>query len=221
MRFSVNLPCLFPGVPLENALQTIKGCGMDTVEMWGVQTEQAEQLEKLLPETGMRLSALCTSFFILNDKTRRKEYLSALAEAIGLAKRLRCPSIITQVGQDTGAPRERQHEAIAQGLAAAAPMLEKAGVTLLVEPLNDVKDHKGYYLTDSAEGFDLIREVGSPNVRLLYDIYHQALMGEDVCARIRDNAALIGHFHAAGVLELFCKRTSAEALLKQVRPFAD
>ena len=71
-------------------------------------------------------------------------------------------------------------------------------LTLLVEPLNSVKDHKGYYLTDSNEGFDLIREVDSPRVRLLYDIYHQHHMGEDVLRRIEDNLDFIGHYHIAG-----------------------
>lgn len=71
-------------------------------------------------------------------------------------------------------------------------------MTLLVEPLNDVKDHKGYYLTDSLEGFALVEEAGSPRVRLLYDVYHQLHMGEDVLSRIEAHLPLIGHFHIAG-----------------------
>ena len=92
----------------------------------------------------------------------------------------------------------QQHAAILKGLRRMEPILQEYGLTLLVEPLNSVKDHKGYYLTDSNEGFDLIREVDSPRVRLLYDIYHQHHMGEDVLRRIEDNLDFIGHYHIAG-----------------------
>ena len=106
--------------------------------------------------------------------------------------------MITQVGNDTGAPRMRQHDAIVAGLKRMAPHLEKAGIILTVEPLNDVKDHPGYYLTSSDEGFDIIREVGSPNVQLLFDIYHQVHMGENVMEKIEKNYDLITHFNIAG-----------------------
>ena len=123
---------------------------------------------------------------------------STTRRALALAQELSCPALITQVGQDTGAPRAQQHAAILSGLRRAAPLLEAANVTLLVEPLNDVKDHKGYYLTDSLEGFALVEEAGSPRVRLLYDVYHQLHMGEDVLSRIEAHLPLIGHFHIAG-----------------------
>ncbi len=155
-------------------------------------------LRQAMDRHGVRLSAFCPSFFVLNDPARQEEYIASLRRALALAQELSCPALITQVGQDTGAPRAQQHAAILSGLRRAAPLLEEAGVTLLVEPLNDVKDHKGYYLTDSLEGFALVEEVGSPRVRLLYDVYHQLHMGEDVLSRIEAHLPLIGHFHIAG-----------------------
>jgi hydroxypyruvate isomerase len=84
------------------------------------------------------------------------------------------------------------------GLKDAVKLLEQAGVTLLVEPLNDVKDHPGYFLTSSEEGFKIINEVDSPKVLLLYDVYHQLHMGEDIMRQIKAHMPLIGHFHVAG-----------------------
>ena len=251
MRFSVNTLCLFPGYSLEQALEQMLPLGYDTFELWSLSPEQPRQIQDCLRKSGAHLSAFCPSFFILNDPARREEYLRSLQEALETAKRLDCPGLITQVGQDTGAPRAAQHQSIVEGLRAAAPLLEQAGVTLLVEPLNDVKDHPGYYLTDSNEGFDIIRQVNSPNVRLLFDIYHQVHMGEDVLARIRDNLPLIGHFHVAGHprrddklfenfdydpvfrliaeskvqapvgLELFCPAEASLALLKRLGAYLD
>lgn len=198
MRFSLNLPGLFPGLSPEDAFRIMQQYRFDTVETWTLQDADIPALRGAMENFGMKLSAFCPSFFILNDPARRNEYESALLKALRTADALGCPALITQVGQDTGAPREQQHESIVAGLRRMAPLLEKAGVTLLVEPLNDVKDHKGYYLTDSNEGFDIIREVNSPRVRLLYDVYHQLHMGEDVLSRVEENLPLIGHFHIAG-----------------------
>lgn len=197
MRFSLNLPCLYAGKRFAEALPEVRAAGFDTVECWTLPRGDEESFAAALEETGVRLSAFCPDFFILNDETRHDEYEENLRRALQWAKKLRCPALITQVGADTGAPRKEQHAAIVKGLRRMAPLLREAGVTLLVEPLNDVKDHKGYYLTSSQEGFDIIREVNDPNVRLLFDIYHQVHMGEDVQTQILENLPLIGHFHIA------------------------
>ena len=104
---------------------------------------------------------------------------------------------ILRMAKDEGYAFEEM-AVLVRDMARYAPLLEAANVTLLVEPLNDVKDHKGYYLTDSLEGFALVEEAGSPRVRLLYDVYHQLHMGEDVLSRIEAHLPLIGHFHIAG-----------------------
>lgn len=197
MRFSLNTIGLFPGLSFDEAFSLMKENGFDTFEVWSLDNIDVPALKEAMDRHGVRLSTCCPSFFILNDPARHDEYEASLRKALEQVRLLNCPSLITQVGQDTGAPREEQHKAIVAGLRRMAPLLEEAGVTLLVEPLNNVKDHKGYYLTDSNEGFEIIREVGSPNVRLLYDVYHQHHMGEDVLRRIEDNLPLIAHYHIA------------------------
>ncbi len=198
MQFSVNTFCLYGSTPLEEAFTHMKALGYTVFEQWMVGPDAAAPLRESMDRQGMSLSAFCTGFFILNDESRHLEYEAALSQALQTAKTLSCPALITQVGQDTGALRSAQHDAIVKGLRRVAPLLESAGVTLLVEPLNDVKDHKGYYLTSSLEGFDIIREVGSPRVRLLFDVYHQLHMGEDVLSLAAQILPLIGHFHIAG-----------------------
>jgi hydroxypyruvate isomerase len=147
---------------------------------------------------GMKLSAFCPDEFVLNDEGAHDRYEAALTRALDHARLLGCPALITQVGQRTFAPRAAQHAAIVKGLRRMAPLLEKANVTLLVEPLNDAKDHPGYYLTSSEEGLELVREADSRSVKMLFDVYHQVHMGEDVLARIKGSLDWIGHFHIAG-----------------------
>lgn len=198
MRFSLNTISLFPGLSFEEIFRIMREYGFDTFELWTLDQIDIPALRGQMESFNMKISACCPSFFILNDPARHDEYEVCLRKALDRAEVLGCPSLITQVGQDTGAPRREQHAAIVTGLRRMAPLLEKAGVTLLIEPLNDVKDHRGYYLTDSNEGFDIIREVDSPRIRLLYDVYHQKHMGEDVLRRIEDNLPFIAHYHIAG-----------------------
>ena len=197
MQYSVNARCMYPGVPFADALALLRARGYDTVEDWAIDRAEVAERARALADAGMRLCAFCPAYFVLNDPACHARYEAGLRDALEDAAILRCPALITQVGNDTGAPRAVQHAAIVRGLKRVAPMLAAAGVTLLVEPLNDVKDHPGYYLTGSGEGFDIVREVGSPWVRLLYDVYHMVHMGEDVLGQIRENIGLIGHFHIA------------------------
>ena len=86
----------------------------------------------------------------------------------------------------------------AEGLKRVAPMAEKAGITLAVELLNSKRDHAGYQADHTAWGVALCQKVGSPAVKLLYDIYHMQIMEGDVIQTIRDNIEWIAHFHTAG-----------------------
>ena len=198
MKFSVNTRCLFKTKPMDDAFAIMKQLGYLVYEHWRIAPDEIDSIRFLMEKHHISLSAFCTGFFTLNDESLHDEYETALKQAIETARLLTCSSLITQVGQDTGAPRKAQHDAIVKGLVRMKPYLEEAGITLLVEPLNDVKDHKGYYLTNSQEGFDIIRKVNSPNIRLLYDVYHQLHMGEDVMDLISHNLDLIGHMHIAG-----------------------
>ena len=201
MNFSVNALCLFGKAPLDHSFSIMKKYGYSTFEHWRVDLSEVDSIAAAMEKHQVSLSAICTNYFTLNDERCHDAYEAGLLHALEAAGKLKCPSLITQVGQDTGEERNVQHDAIVKGLLRVKPYLEIANVTLLVEPLNNVKDHNGYYLTSSKEGFEIIQEVNSPNIKLLYDVYHQLHMGEDVLAMIAGHLDLIGHFHIAGFPE--------------------
>jgi hydroxypyruvate isomerase len=72
-------------------------------------------------------------------------------------------------------------------------------LTLVLEPLNIHVDHPGYFLNHSGVGFNLVREVNSPSIRLLYDIYHMQVMEGNLIDTLTRNLDLIGHIHVADV----------------------
>ena len=68
----------------------------------------------------------------------------------------------------------------------------------MIEPLNTYVNHPGYYLWSSLEGFQIVREVGSEFVKVVYDIYHQQVMEGNIIPTVTGNLACIAHLHAAG-----------------------
>jgi hydroxypyruvate isomerase len=80
-----------------------------------------------------------------------------------------------------------------------APLAEQAGVTLVLELLNSKKDHPDYQADHTAWGVRVCEAVGSPAVKLLYDIYHMQIMEGDVISCIQQNHQWLAHYHTAGV----------------------
>lgn len=198
MKISICVDALYFGKDIYKGLEEIKQCGYDNFEIWCWWDKDIDRLIELKNNLGMKLTACCTKFVSLVDPSKREEYIKGLRESIEVAKKLGCKELISQVGNDTGKSCEEQHKSLVEGLKACAPILEENDITLVVEPLNTRVDHQGYYLWSSDEGFQIIDEVGSPNVKLLYDIYHQQIMEGDLLRRIIPNISKIGHFHAAG-----------------------
>jgi hydroxypyruvate isomerase len=87
---------------------------------------------------------------------------------------------------------------LVDGLKEAAPLLESGEITLVIEPLNELVDHPGYYLVRSDEAFEIVGKVGSDRVKVVYDIYHQQISEGQLIANITSNIDKIAHFHAAG-----------------------
>ncbi|GHT69093.1 hydroxypyruvate isomerase [Spirochaetia bacterium] len=198
MRFSVCIDAVFKGLDQDAALEGVKAAGFLAYEFWGWWDRDIEGLRKKADALGLSCAAFCTRFISLTDPGLRPAYLEGLRESIAVAKKLGNKILISQVGSDTGAVRTFQHKSAIAGLRAAAPLLEESGVTLLIEPLNGRIDHIGTFLESSDEGFELVEEAGSKNIKLLFDIYHQQITEGDIIRRVTANISRIGHLHTAG-----------------------
>jgi hydroxypyruvate isomerase len=198
MKFSLCIDALFRGQDPLRALEQVRELGFTALEFWGWWNKDTGALAEKAAALDLSCAALCTRFIPLTDPNQREAYLAGLRESIAVAKKLRCGTLISQAGNDTGAVRSFQHRSIVAGLKAAAPLLEEAGVVMVLEPLNGRVDHPGTYLEYSDEGFELLDEAASDHIKLLFDIYHQQLTEGDLIRRISARIGQIGHFHAAG-----------------------
>jgi len=188
----------YSNLPFSERMKKIKEQGFDAFEFWCWWEEDVEQIAALAKQLRLKVVACCTKFVSLVDPTQREAYLKGLKESIAAAQKMNCSILISQVGNEIrGVPREKQHTSLVEGLKAAAPLLEESGVTLVVEPLNLLVDHAGYYLSTSAEAYEMWKEVGSPNVKLVFDIYHQQITEGNLIPNITNYIQSIGHFHIA------------------------
>jgi hydroxypyruvate isomerase len=94
---------------------------------------------------------------------------------------------------------DEKASSIFEGLKQAADLAKAANITLLLEPLNTKVDHPGYTLSHSAQAFEIIRRIGSPHLKVLYDVYHMQIMEGDLIATLTANLSEIGHIHVADV----------------------
>lgn len=198
MRLCVPIPCFFPNGDFVASIREVARLGIDAVETYNWKGLDLDAVRAACADTGVELVSMCTTEFRMTDPQYRQAWLDGLGESCAAAVRVGAKRLITQVGPDTGAPREQQHESIAQTLRAAAPILEQTGVTIMIEPLNTLFNHPGYYLWSAVEGFDIIREVGHPLVKVVYDIYHQQIMEGNIIPNVTKNLDCIAHLHAAG-----------------------
>lgn len=135
-----------------------------------------------------------------NDPANHATLLKELETTIPLAKQAGVTNVITMFGnRRPGIDDSQAIDNCVAGLSKIAPLAAENGITLCVELLNSKVDHHGYQGDHTAFGVAVMKGINSPNVKLLYDIYHMQIMEGDVIRTIRDNIQWIGHFHTGGV----------------------
>lgn len=198
---AANLEWLFTeaGESPADRIRAAAAHGLTAVEIWGWRDKDIAAVEDALAETGVELLSLTVDPQLpLTDPAMRDPFLSAVADSLVVAERLRAPNLVVVSGaesQDT--PRAAQRATLVSTLAAGAALLDGTAVTLLLEPLNTRVDHVGAFLSSTREGLDIVREVGSPHLELLLDAYHALMMDEDLATAIGPDIAFVGHVQVA------------------------
>ncbi|MCK5811730.1 MAG: TIM barrel protein [Clostridiales bacterium] len=200
MKISVCIDALYNGKDFVSSMRELHENNINSFEFWSWWDKDIDNIVKVKKQLKMKITAFCTKFVSLTDDTKLDEYIKGLKESIVIAKKCGCNTLITQVGDElTNTSRYQQHRNIVSGLKACVPILKKANITLVFEPLNILVDHEGYYLYGSTEAFLIESKVNSPNVKVLYDVYHQQITEGNIIDTITKNIDKIGHFHGAGI----------------------
>ena len=195
---SVCIDMMFSSLDFYDRIDAVRACGIDTVEFWKWSNKDIEKIAV----SGAKVSIFnldCRDEKLSYDLSRgilnagrTEDFLSALRESIPVYKKLGAHAMIVLIGEH--APYNEEN--VYNTLTAALPLLEEHDVNLIVEPLNAI-DRVGYSMPYAKPVFDLLRKINHPRIKMLYDIYHQNMMGDFSMEEIRENISYIGHFHVA------------------------
>ncbi len=202
MKISACIDMMFSDMPFLERIIAANQNGMDAIEFWKWSNKNIDELCRIKDEMGLSVSVMnidsadeSLSFDlsrgILNDG-RVEEFLKALAESTPVYKRLGVNALIVLIGENS----DYNEAKVKKCLTSAIPFLEQNNVNLIIEPLNNI-DRAGYSMPYAAPVLSLLREIGNPHIKMLYDIYHQNMMGDFDINQIKENIDLIGHFHVA------------------------
>lgn len=184
---------------LADRVRAAKAAGLAHTEFHLWRDKDMAGIAAALAETGVTLTGLCVDpRRSIVDPAQHEEMLQAVADTIQAAKAVGSPPLIVASGftREGISPEEHKAEAI-KVLRRAASLAEAAGITLVLEPLNDRVEHPGMYLVDTTLALDIIEAVGSPRLKLLYDVYHSHVMGEDMREVLAGRIHLVEHVQVA------------------------
>ena len=122
-----------------------------------------------------------------------------LRAVLPLAAKAGIERVVTFSGNRRGMNDEEGLRNTIRGLKRVKKIGEDNGIVVCLELLNSKRNHHDYMCDHTSWGVRAMQEVNSPNVKLLYDIYHMQIMEGDLVATIRENIEWIGHFHTGGV----------------------
>ncbi len=134
----------------------------------------------------------------LNRKENHERIVKGIHEAIDLAAEAGCPNVITFSGNRAGMSDEEGAANCVIALKQVAKHAEDKGINVCMELLNSKVDHKDYMCDHASWGVNVAKQVDSPRVGLLYDIYHMQIMDGDIVRTIRANIQWFKHFHTGG-----------------------
>jgi len=199
MKYSLCLEPIFEDRPFYDRIQLAKDLGLDAVEFWDPSVYDTKKIGDVAARAGIPVAACC-----LNQAwTYRMNFacdvvLKNVEKSIAFGKDIGCSTFIGLAGEVT-CKADSQKTLLVENLKRVAGLCEKEGVTIVLEALNSICDHKGYYLDSSYVGFEIVKAVNSPSIKLLFDCYHMQLMEGNLVNNISENIQFIGHFHSAGV----------------------
>ena len=207
LKFSANLSMLFTEVPFLDRFEKAAGAGFEAVEFLFPYEWPLTELESRLRDLNLVLALFnlppgdtdSGEWGLLGAPGRESEFRNSFEEALEIANRLGCKRIHAMFGNRLeGVRPEQQVRCATENLRWAAAPADRAGVTLLVEPLNAV-DFPNFFLHRTDEVLDVLDRVNRGNVKLQYDVYHAQMTEGHLIAGLQAHIERIGHIQIADV----------------------
>ena len=183
-------------VPLDELCQAAVKLGLQAMDLLEPKDWPVAQ------KYGLKLTVVpgpCSIPDGLNRKENHDGIEKRFREVVDRAVAAKASSTIIFSGNRRGMSDEEGLDNTVIGLNRLKKYAEDAGLLTVLELLNSKWDHKDYMCDHTKWGVEVIKRVNSPQIKLLYDIYHMQIMEGDVIRTIRDNHEYIGHYHTGGI----------------------
>lgn len=201
-QFAANLSLLFTELDFLDRFGAARAAGFDAVEFMFPYAVEADAIGERLARHGLRLVLhnlppgdwAAGERGIATDPRRVGEFQDSVGLALDYAVKLG----VRQLHCMAGVAPHGERDVYLDNLRFAATALARHGMTLLIEPINNI-DMPGYFLTGSDQAAAVIADCGMANLRLQFDIYHVQRMEGDPAAALRRHLPLIAHMQLADV----------------------
>ncbi|NOY07434.1 MAG: TIM barrel protein [Spirochaetes bacterium] len=211
MDYSICLETFFPELDFMEKIERAGEAGFKKIEFWDHGSKNIKELVRFVKEGQVEISTFSghRKGELFSD-AGFKEYKDEIVQSIKIAKELKTPGLmILSQGlhpdgsalsvPSAGHSRETLLSRLFNNLLQLSRIAEQEKITLYLEPLNSKIDHPGIFLDSSRAAFKLVREIASPQLKVLYDIYHMQIMEGNIIDTLKENISYIGYIHIADV----------------------
>lgn len=200
---TVMLWTVFHDLPFPERLEKVAGAGYRAVELVGEFKDWKPQdfadARRKKRELAIEFDGTCGVWLPLADAGKRDAFLKAVRDFIPTMRELECTRLIMQTGNKIpGVSSEEMHANCVETLKRGGDIAAENNIELLIENI-DPEENPNYFLTSSAEGFDIVRSVGNPHVKFLYDLFHEQIAEGNLIEKLEKNVDLVGLVHVADV----------------------
>ena len=214
MRYSLCIENFYQNLSFEDKFAAAKNDGFEYCEFWTWKNRIWEKTKKAIADSKIQIAAFSgDDEFSLINPAESSAYIDFVKQSIARSKDLDCRYLVIHSdafeadgsAKDPGQVLSDEAKLINMYsvLESLAPSAEKEDITLVLEPLNtrmgQPRAHANYFLDYPEPAFELTRQVGSPNIKVLYDIYHMQLMTGNVINTLVNNIDQLGYIHLADV----------------------
>jgi hydroxypyruvate isomerase len=216
LELSACIELIFADQDFLSRIDAVAEAGLSGIEIWSWRDKDLPAIIERSKRYGLAVTGMSLEPHVsLLDGQQTAAFVQAVRESCQAAHQLGCKrlgTLVDQVNLRPGQPwytylsdesqrdvRRRQQDNVIRALKEAAPIAEGEGIMLLLESLNTTVDHAGYFIATWEQGVEIVQEVDSPAVGMIFDIYHQQITGGNLISNLTNNIDLVGHLHVADV----------------------
>jgi hydroxypyruvate isomerase len=198
--FAVNVEMWFGRRSFLEKIELAAEYGFPAIEFWPYEGKPIEEAAKLLKEKQVAVSQFTAWGFgteLNNPASDHERFYRTIAESCDVADQIDCSLFTVVIGNDVpGTTKAQMHAAAIKGLQKVAKLCESRGKTIIIEPMNP-RNHPGHCLYGSTDAINICKAVGSPSVKINWDLYHMQIVEGDLCMRMREGFDYIGYLQLA------------------------